>query len=271
MKYLSKLFLIFCVFFLASCASTVRISTDDVEQKYGYKKVLVPGGDFLVTTFQKITDKSKPYVFYIEGDGRAFLNKRAPSPDPTPNNKFFLKLALEDERPNVIYVARLCQYTPMNLNPKCSAAYWTNKRMSEDTVVALNSVINTVNNGKKFSIVGYSGGGAIAVLVAARNNKVKDITTIAGNLDHAAFTKYHSVPPMNESLNPIDYAHQVALIPQLHLSGGKDTRVPPFIAENFVKKASSTCVHHKIYDNATHSKGWNDVWESIYRAPLSCN
>jgi alpha-beta hydrolase superfamily lysophospholipase len=148
----------------------------------------------------------------------------------------------------------------MNLNPKCSNQYWTNKRMSEDSVVAINDVINSINNKQKFSLVGYSGGGGIAILVAARNYMVSDIITVAGNLDHKAFTTHHHVTPMSGSLNPIDYVRQVSHIPQLHISGGKDTVIPPFIAGEFVQRASSPCVKQQIFEGASHRVGWKEMW-----------
>jgi hypothetical protein len=221
MKYLSKILaLCFIATFLCSCQTTSRPS-ESIEQR-GFKKKLVKGGDFWITTYQKITAPNKPYVFYLEGDGVAFAGKYKVSLDPTPRTQMLLKLVAIDERPNVIYVARPCQYTPMNLNPKCNNQYWTNKRMSDDSVHALNEVINNINNNQKFSLIGFSGGGGIAVLVAARNNMVRDILTIAANLDHVAFTTLHKVSPMTESLNPIDYTAKIRTIPQLHLSGGND-------------------------------------------------
>jgi dienelactone hydrolase len=143
-----------------------------------------------------------------------------------------LSLAAMDKRPNIVYVARPCQYTPMELNSKCNPSYWTVKRFSDDSVSSINDVINKINSHQhKFSLIGYSGGGGIAVLIASRNNMVKDIITIAGNLDISAFTNHHKVSPMSGSLNPIDYAKLINNIPQLHLSGGKDKIIPPFIAE----------------------------------------
>jgi hypothetical protein len=44
-------------------------------------------------------------------------------------------------------------------------------------------------------LVGYSGGGAVAALVAARRTDVVRLVTVAGNLDHLAWTHLHSVPP----------------------------------------------------------------------------
>ena len=137
-------------------------------------------------------------------------------------------------------------------------------------MVAINDVINKVNNNQKFSLIGYSGGGGIAVLVAARNPMVKDIITIAGNLDHRAFTDYHKVTPMAGSLNPINYAKSIKHIPQWHISGGKDHIVPPFIAEKYVAESASLCVKQKTFPNIDHRSGWDKVWESIYTMPIKC-
>jgi dienelactone hydrolase len=158
----------------------------------------------------------------------------------------------------------------MELNPTCKKAYWNDRRMSEEVIASLNEVIETINNGQKFSLVGWSGGGGVAVLIAARNKNVKDILTMAANLDTTNFTKHHKVAPMVGSLNPIDYVDRVRNIPQLHLSGGKDNIIPPFIADGFVKKADSICVHQEILTEVEHSKGWERRWPYISGLPLMC-
>ncbi len=270
MKYLSKFILLLLSIVLLSSCKTLTYEHDSIGKMYGFQKVLVKGGDFWITTYQKISDKRKPYVFYIEGDGAAFAGKYQVSRNPTPRKPMFIKLAAMDDRPNVVYVARLCQYTPTKLNPKCNTQYWTNKRMSDDTVQSLNDVINNINNHNKFSLIGFSGGGGIAVMIAARNSMVKDVITVAANLDHVAFTTLHNVTPMIGSLNPIDYVNQVKHIPQLHISGGKDNIVPPFIADKFVQKAASNCVKQQIYEETSHNHGWRKVWKYVYTRPLRC-
>ncbi len=274
LSFKTFLFVILVPFILNSCGKNNQVSVGKfyvpLENLYGFDRVLVKGGDFWITTYQKITNKNEPFVFYIEGDGLAFNGKYKISNNPTPRRQMFIKLASMDSRPNVVYIARPCQYTPMELNPKCKPEYWTNKRLSDDSVDSINDVINKINNKLKFSLVGYSGGGGIAVLVAARNPKVKDIITVAGNLDHRAFTEYHNVTPMIGSLNPIDFAQLVNHIPQWHLSGGKDDVIPPFIADKFVEAADSNCVKQTIFPEASHKKGWEKLWDYIYIKPVGC-
>lgn len=274
-KYLFNLLIIvISILLLAGCnPAAIDGNPLAVGKLYKFEKVLVKGGDFWITTYQKITDPSKPYVFYIEGDGAAWLSKYKVSHNPTPRRQMFIKLASMDQRPNIIYVARPCQYTPMSLNLKCTlqGGYWTDKRMSDDSVEVLNEVINKISNNQKFSLVGYSGGGGLAVLIASRNPKIKDILTIAANLDHIEFTYYHNVTPMIDSLNPIDYASYVKNIPQLHISGEKDDIIPPFIANKFIKAVNSNCAKQKVFADISHNHGWEKIWEYILvNEPIKC-
>ena len=274
MKYLSKILLtsIFCTL-LSSCSSNLAvrvIDADFVAKSNNFTKRLVKGGDFWITTYQRVNNKNLPYVFYIEGDGHAFNSRYNISDNPTPNRPMLLKLATLDDRPNVIYISRPCQYTDISYNPKCNQSYWTDKRMSNEVVLSINEVIETLNNDNKFSLIGFSGGGGLAVLIAARNAHVKDIITLSGNLDHVSFNKHHNAKPMLGSLNPIDYAAKVSQIPQLHISGGEDKTVPPFIADKYVSASHSICVHQAIFDTAKHQKGWEDIWKYILTMPLTC-
>lgn len=256
--------IIISLFMLTSCMNNLQDSYQGLDRK------LVQSGQFYITTYQKITDPTKPYVFYIEGDGNAFKNKR-PTLDPTPHGLMMIKLAASDPRPNIVYVARPCQYTPISLNSVChDHKYWTTGRLSNEAINVINMVTDQVSNGKGFHLIGFSGGGGVAVLVAARNPNVIDIITISGNLDTEGFTAYHNVSPMRESLNPINYAKQINHIPQLHLSGSQDKIIPPFIAEHFAKASNSRCVKQKIY-SAQHSKGWETLWKQILQEEeVSC-
>lgn len=92
-----------------------------------------------------------------------------------------LKLAALDASPNVVYLARPCQYV---WSPLCSDIYWTDRRFAVEVVEAMSAAIDRlILPGQKLHLVGYSGSGAVAVLVAARRPDVVSLRTIAGNLD----------------------------------------------------------------------------------------
>lgn len=274
MRYLSKvLFFLSIALLLTACETSLitrakRAELVAINNRFSHK--LVKTHNFWLTTYQHITNKHLPYVVYIEGDGLAFKGRYQISEDPTPTKPMMLALATIDPRPNVVYIARPCQYTPKDMNPSCNQSYWTDKRMSEEVVASINEAIGIITQDHPVSLVGFSGGGGVAVLVAARNNHVKDIITIAGNLDHVSFNKHHNTKPMLGSLNPIDYASRIRSIPQLHVSGGKDKIVPPFIADGFVSTSRSPCVHQEIIPNAEHYANWDKYWNYILNLPLTC-
>jgi dienelactone hydrolase len=257
---------------ISSCVTKINGTeiADQLALNNHFTKKEIKGGDFFITTYQKITDAKLPYVIYIEGDGRIVSGDMI-SKDPTPTKPMLINLAFDDPRPNIVYMGRPCQYTPMAKNPKCNKEYWTNKRLSEEVIASINEVINKITSNTKFDLVGFSGGGGAAVLIGARNHNVRTIITIAGNLDILDFDKHHNLRPMNGSLNPIDYTTKVEQIPQLHLSGGKDRIIPTFITQNFVNKISSKCAQLKIIPEAEHSKNWDKHWPKILKINNDCH
>lgn len=276
MRFLSNfLVIIFCTLASISCTSNMhsRSRVSDVKAwQSNFSKELVRGNDFWFTTYQRIKSESDPITIYIEGDGNVRQSRTRISNNPTPNKPMLLKLAAQDLRPNVVYLARPCQYTPLELNKQCSnAAYWTDQRMSEESVNAMNDAIKKIAGNKKINLIGFSGGGGIAVLIAAKNQNIKSILTIAGNLDHIEFNKFHKIRPMIGSLNPIDYAQSINNIPQLHISGAKDNIVPSLIANKFVNASlNQKCIQQEVIESASHSKGWDNSWKYILSIPIMC-
>ncbi len=268
-----RIALLFIPLLLSSCASSIETRVKEAEKVASinkFEKKLVKAGDFVITTYQRVSDKDSPYVFYIEGDGSISIGRYAIADNPTPSKVMLFKLATLDTRPNIVYIARPCQYTPVELNPNCNQAYWTDKRMAEEVIESTNIVINSINNGNPASLVGFSGGGGVAILVAARNKHIKDIITIAGNLDIENFSKHHGIYALKESLNPIDYAIKISNIPQLHLSGSKDAIVPSKIMQGYIKTSPLDCTQQKIFPNITHTKGWDKVWQEVLKINLTC-
>ena len=142
--------------------------------------------------------------------------------------------------------------------------------MSDEVVNSINVAIKNITHNQPVDIIGYSGGGGVAVLVAARNSQIRSIVTVAGLLDHVAFNQYHNVRPMVGSLNPIDIATKVRNIPQIHYTGGDDKIVPAFIADKFVQVANSPCVKQEIVPGVSHDSGWEKMWNYILSMPVTC-
>jgi hypothetical protein len=210
---------------------------------------------------------------YIEGDGVAWLNDRTRSSDPTPVNAVALKLALADVRENVAYLARPCQFVADNLRRNCSVNYWTGHRFSPQVVAAMNEAVSQLKAhyaAKNLQLVGYSGGGAIAALVAARRNDVKRLVTVAGNLDHRIWTQMHTLTPLTGSLNPVDAWQHLAAIPQVHFVGAKDTIVPEAVAQSYRGRFPvGQGPEIRVIEQFDHHCCWVRDWPALMRASAS--
>ena len=211
---------------------------------------------------------------YFEGDGRAWLSKNVLSNDPTPAHPLALELASLDPSSNVVYLARPCQYDGSAFQEPCDASYWSNKRYSEEVIASTNEAVDALVKEAGASgvhLVGYSGGGAVAVLVAARRTDVVSLKTVAGNLDPAAVKVYHEVSPLEGSLDPLGVASKISKIPQRHYIGERDDVVPSSIVQNFSRASGNDrCIKVTRVPGATHQVGWAERWEDLLKLPVSC-
>ena len=236
-------------------ADTVAQAGNLVQQK-------IATDDFLLTTYQRFdaTADNKQMVVYIEGDGMAWISRDQLSSNPTPVQPIALKLASIDTNANVLYVARPCQYLwPQKMN-RCSSKYWSNKRGSEEVISSINQAISIVKQKQNISsirLIGYSGGGGIAALIADRRADVNEFVSVSGNLNYKLFTQTHNLSPMNGSIDPITVANQIGSTPQIHYVGADDKIIPKQIALSFSDKV-------KVINNVSHDN-WPDKWAQILK------
>lgn len=202
---------------------------------------------------------------YIEGDGLAWQHRRLPSQDPTPVNPLALKLALKDPQA-AVYLARPCQYV-QGRKKGCEQRYWTHARFSAEVIEASSQAITVLKDqyqAQKLVLIGYSGGGAVAALVAAQRSDVDRLITVAGNLDHAQWTTFHHVSPLSESLNPVDYWPHLQFIEQLHLVGANDKVIPASISRSFLQHSANTGKHRlRIIEGFDHHCCWVEQWPDL--------
>ncbi len=256
-----------CLTFLG-CASHSPQSTAEKISKRGRLQVAeIKGEEFVLRVYYRFDHPGAPLHVYIEGDGRAWLSRSRASRNPSPKNPVALQLAAKDSTENVMYIARPCQYVSFKKNPQCEFPYWTHKRFAPEIIDSVSAVIDIGKKrarAKRLDIIGFSGGGAVAVLAAARRRDVGSLRTVAGNLDHQAWTQHHKVDALNGSLNAADVAKSVAHIPQIHYVGSQDEIVGEYVAESFRSKAGrDNCIRIQTVPRVTHSKGWEKVWYKL--------
>lgn len=268
--------LIIMFFFLAGCATFLTRKSDYIrmDQKAaskGFKRIYLSVPPFILTAYQKVDAPSEVMTVYIEGDGYAWASRTEPSDDPTPKHLLVFDLASEDPSPDVVYLARPGQFEESG-SPTADQAYWTGKRYSQEVIESTSAALDSLKRSSgvtKFSLVGYSGGAAVAVLVAARRNDVIALRTVAGNIASDIFVRLHHLSPLAGSLDPLDVALSIRSIPQLHFVGGKDRIVPRAIACAFLDQEGDTA-HESLVevDGAGHMDGWAQQWRELLSKPL---
>lgn len=129
----------------------------------------------------------------------------------------------------MIYLARPCQYG-MRSNPHCQSRLWSAARFGEVVVDAtdrnIDELLARFEDRIRLILLGYSGGGVIAALVAARRDGVDLLVTMAAPLDVADWTRLARVSRLSESLSPMDEITALRRLPQHHFVAGEDVVVP---------------------------------------------
>ena len=237
----------------------------------GFDKEYVKAGIFTLTTYQRLKAPSEKIRIYIEGDGRAWETRGRLSDDPTPSNPVALVLATADPSDTAVYIARPGQF-PAPDSAECDPTYWSTRRFAPEVVEAFDKAIDILKKkagAKNVELVGYSGGGAIAVLVAARRSDIVALRTVAGNLDPKALCDYHKVSQLDGSMDPLDVAQKVANIPQRHFVSAGDSVIPISITGSFAEKIGDQ--RHEsitIVEGTNHTAGWQKAWPSLINTPL---
>ncbi len=261
-----------CMTIVGCSGHSPEATAEKISQLGGLKATEIKGGEFVLRVYYRFDRPGALLRIYIEGDGRAWLSRTRASRNPSPKNPVALQLAARDIGENVMYIARPCQYVSFEKNPKCEYPYWTHKRFAPEIIDSVSAVINIGKikaRANQLEIIGFSGGGAVALLAASRRSDVRSIRTIAGNLDHKVWTKHHQIDPLNGSLNPADFAERVANIPQIHFIGDQDKIIGHYVAESFRGKAGrSDCIEIQTVTGASHSDGWQQAWPKIIATAL---
>jgi len=204
---------------------------------------------------------------YIEGDGLPWRRKNEVSDDPTPVNPVAMRLAALDPSAAVGYLARPCQFTGGTAGRNCTSDVWTKARYGEEAVSAMNEGLQQLKEragATEIALVGYSGGGTIAALLAMRRTDIVWMKTVASPLDTDAFTSMHHVTPLSASLNPADNAAALARIPQIHYVGEEDKIVPAEINRHFLSQMGDTsCAALVVLPGLDHRNGWTEIWPRL--------
>jgi len=244
-------------------------AAEEIARRAGWGKSYLQTQKFTLTAYWRGTGPGAPLHLYIEGDGAAWIDRSWRSDDPTPKDPLVLELAALDPAANVAYLARPGQYTAPGA-VRGDPAYWSERRFSPEVVAALNeavTILKAKTRSGKINLIGYSGGAALAVLMAAARADVASLRTVAGNLAPEAVNRFHQVAPLSGSLDPLAAA-KIRDLPQRHFIGADDAVVPAFTARDFIRRQEGDPRRLVVVAGAGHSRGWRERWRDLLAYPL---
>lgn len=248
----------------ASGCSFLRSQGDTLPAAAGLAPLELRAGTFdLAAHVRRSGQPVKEATIYIEGDGAAWTTPYHPPLDPTPRKPVSLLLAAADPAPAVAYLGRPCQYLAAAALARCPTTYWTERRFAPEVIAAYEVAIEQLKEKlgvERIRLVGYSGGGVIATLLAAQRHDVDALVTVASPLALAEWVKWHGASPLTGSLDPIGLA--AALPPGVHFAGRGDKNVPVEVLEHFVRAQGGRI---EIVAGFDHECCWVREWSSLLR------
>jgi len=198
---------------------------------------------------------------FIEGDASVKQALRRAPPDPTPRSLLMLRLMQEDKA-QAILLGRPCYHGTFTQD-RCEIRHLGPERYSAEVIESMTAALQDELDhagARQVIFFGYSGGGTVAMLMAAQHPGTAAIVTLGGNLDNAALVAYHNSPPLSGSLDPALLPAFPSSVVQLHFFGALDMNVPASLAQKTLARQN---VRSVIFPGIDHECCWRDVWPEI--------
>lgn len=246
---------------LSSCASNAA-RIDALARSAELTRTTFDANGLRMLIYMRKGASSDRLVVFLEGDGIPWQRGIVPSEDPTTGHPLALQLAMQT--PGAIaYVSRPCYQRV--LSERCTPALWTSARYSEDVVTAMAQAVlhaQRQSNARALVLVGYSGGGTLAVLIAERLPEVAAVITIGANLDLEAWADHHRYLPLEDSLDPASSEREHPWR-ELHLLGGNDTVVPSTTTDRYFARYPQA--ERWMLAEHGHVCCWLREWPELWR------
>jgi hypothetical protein len=219
-----------------------------------------------------VQEDSDTLHVYIEHDGTPWTDFTHVANDPTPRTPFALELMAQDVGPRLL-LGRPCYFEPRK-DSGCGPLLWTHRRYSPEVVTSMVAALRSflsMYSFRRVVLIGYSGGGTIAWLMAVHVPETIGVVTVAANLDTDDWARIHGYSALKGSLNPALLAELPPTIVQLHYVGSRDQNVPPSVVRSFAR-------HHleaRIIEVADFEheccwiKRWPELLDEAVSTPLT--
>lgn len=244
---------------LPGCVSPAMRLQQQAEHQ-GFEILELPAREFKLQAFLKLPANVLPRLHvYLEGDGLPWKDGRVPSAEPTTRESIVLPLMAIDPLPS-LYLARPC-YNGHALDAGCNNALWTQARYGAAVVDAMTQGLVDFcrrHQVRELVLIGHSGGGSLAMLLAGRLPQTRAVVTLAGNYDIDVWADYHGYLGLRDSLNPANLADSGVM--EWHVLARRDAVVPPVLFEQRLRQRKKSRV---MIIDADHHQGWIEIWPSL--------
>ncbi len=261
-RLIVSLFVISCFSVSSACVSNPSVEFERQAGAYQLQKSILRGSVFDLVVFEKQRVDGEALHVYIGGDGQPWLNNIYKSKDPTSRRMTALALMQLDHNP-AIYLGRPCYHT-QGVGRNCEDKWWTSHRYSIQIVDDMRDVLNQYIAERgihSVTLIGFSGGGTLAMLLAPLIKEIVKVVTVSGNLDTEAWLALHRYTPLLGSINPARQMQSVAGIDKLHLLGMQDHNLPiKTLIDRFEPQPNTQIIR---YPEFNHQCCWQSVWPAL--------
>ncbi len=260
---------------LQACASPAG-KLDELAESQGFERSRLVAGGFKLLVYHNAqaqagsvsrrSSKSGGILHvYLEGDGTPWVHRTIVMADPTPRRPLMLRLMKLDDQP-AAYLGRPC-YNGTSGDDGCDDSLWTSGRYSRTVIDSMASALRVLAErfgASELWLMGHSGGGALAMLLAEENPMVTRVVTIAGNLDTRAWTLHHGYSPLHSSINPAESLPLRKDVWQWHFLGGRDAVIPPPLVRRFIMEQPQATGF--VMQQFSHGCCWHLLWPRMLEA-----
>jgi hypothetical protein len=248
-----------CAALVGACALPAE-RADHAARAQGYERQVLAGARFQHVAYFKRGAPDSVLHVYVEHDGVPWITPVQPSADPTPRRLLMLELMARDPAP-ALSLGRPCYFGQARV-PPCEPLWWTHRRFSPEVVAsmaaALTGFLAANREIEAVEIFGFSGGGALAALLAARIPPTRRLVTVAAPLDLDEWARDHDYTPLEGSLSPLREPPLSPAIRQLHLAGANDHVVRSAVIQPFA--AAQPAAEFRELPGFDHDCCWDRVW-----------
>lgn len=246
---------------VSACASNAERIEDLARESHLTRTMFDAEGHRTLIYMRPKSSAADRLTVFLEGDGVPWRAGIVPSTDPTTAHPIALKLLMRTPGAGA-YVTRPCYHELPS--ERCTPELWTNARYSEEVVDAMAATVREaarLADAREILLVGYSGGGTLALLIAERLDDVAGVVTLAANLDIESWAEHHGYLPLEGSLNPAasDREHRWT---EIHLIGGQDTVVPLATTASYFSRYPAA--QRWQFPQHGHVCCWVDEWEAVW-------